>query len=325
MKSVSVIIPNFNGKNLFEKYLPFLFKALETSKLNYEIIVPDDSSKDDSIKYLEENYPEIIVLKNSTNLGFAGNCNRGIAIAKMDLIFLLNNDVKLTENYFESLLPYFEFEGTFGVMGALTTESNGKIQDGAKYPRWKGNQLNFTLNYVFKDSPQKAESLFLSGANALVDRKKIQMIGGFDEIFNPFYFEDAELGVRSWRLGWKNYFEQKAICYHEISSTIKKHNDQKKIKITARRNKFILHAIHLEGEKKSKWEKEIKWNYLYRWIKGDFTFYKALKEFRKKENEIKISKEKLEKLFAEVNHRDSLEKISEKILKSIGKSEVDLF
>lgn len=206
MKSVSVVIPNYNGRHLFEKYLPYLYAALKKSQLAFEIIVPDDASQDDSVVFLRSEYPDIQVLENKNNLGFAGNCNRGIAAAKMDLIFLLNNDVKLTENYFDHLLPYFESENTFGVMGALTTESDGTLQDGAKFPQWKGHQLNFTLNYVYKNPDLKAESLFLSGANALVDRKKIQLMGGFDEIFNPFYFEDAELGVRSWRCGWKNYY-----------------------------------------------------------------------------------------------------------------------
>lgn len=325
MKSVSVIIPNYNGRHLFEKYLPYLYAALKKSNLIYEIIVPDDASKDDSVVFLRTHYPDIQVLENKNNLGFAGNCNRGIAAAKMDLIFLLNNDVKLTENYFEHLLSYFDSEETFGVMGALTTESNGKIQDGAKFPQWKGHQLNFTLNYIYQNPTQKAESLFLSGANALVDRKKIQLLGGFDEIFNPFYFEDAELGVRSWRCGWKNYFEPRSICYHEISSTIKKHNDRRKIKITARRNKFILHAIHLEGEKKQKWKNEIRLNYLYRWMKGDFTFYTALKEFHKKEKEINRSIERLNKLFTELNHREDLEELSVNLKQRIEKHPITLF
>jgi GT2 family glycosyltransferase len=325
MKSISVIIPNYNGKALFEKYLPFLFLALEKSKLEYEIIVPDDASKDDSIKYLKENYPNIIVLENKNNLGFAGNCNRGIKAAKMDLIFLLNNDVKLTENYFESLQPYFDSNDTFGVMGALTTESNSKIQDGAKYPQWKGGQLNFTLNYIFNDPGRKAESLFLSGANALVDRKKIQMIGGFDEIFNPFYFEDAELGVRSWRLGWKNYFEPKAICYHEISSTIKKHNDLKKIKIIARRNKFILHDLHLEGIKRFQWRLGIFLNLAVRWITGDTKYYQSFKLYKNQKAMIKKSKENLAKLFSELGCKKSMQEISNSILKNIGEQKISVF
>lgn len=322
--SVSVVIPNYNGKKLLEKNLPFLFRALEFSKIDYEIIVSDDASKDDSVEYLKKNHPGIILITSDKNIGFAGNCNRGIFKANKDLVFLLNTDVTLTENYFTHLLPHFEDETVFGVMGALTTESTGELQDGAKYPQWKGAQLNFTLNYRFKNN-QPALSLFLSGANALVDRKKIQAIGGFNEIFNPFYFEDAELGVRSWRMGWKNYFEPRAVCYHEISSTIKKFNQRKKIKITARRNKFILHDLHLEGDARKKWKREILVSYLTRWLAGDFSWYGAYREYKLRYAEIEKSKMELEKLMKDSPKKITMEEVSGIILKGIGERVVEKF
>ena len=323
-KSISVIIPNYNGKKLLEKNLPFLFKALEFSTIDYEIIIPDDASKDDSVEFLKKNYPQIILIAGDKNLGFAGNCNRGIFKAGKDLIFLLNTDVKLTQNYFEHLLPYFNDETVFGVMGALTTESTGELQDGAKYPKWKGAQLNFTLNYRFKES-KPALSLFLSGANALVDRKKIQAIGGFNELFNPFYFEDAELGLRSWRMGWKNYFEPRAIGYHEISSTIKKFNQRKKIKITARRNKFILHDLHLEGNGRAKWKREILISYLTRWLTGDFSWYTALREYKMRNAEIEKSRNEMQMLMKNAAATYTMQEVSGIILEGIGEREVEEF
>ncbi len=323
-RSVSVVIPNYNGKKLLEKNMPFLFKALEFSKIEHEIIVSDDASKDDSVEYLKINHPGIILIASDKNLGFAGNCNRGIFKATKDLIFLLNTDVKLTENYFEHLLPYFNDETVFGVMGALTTESTGELQDGAKYPEWKGAQLNFTLNYRFKNN-QPALSLFLSGANALVDRKKIQANGGFNEIFNPFYFEDAELGVRSWRMGWKNYFEPRAVCYHEISSTIKKFNQRKKIKVTARRNKFILHDLHLEGNRMAKWKREILFSHLTIWLTGDFSWYSAYREYKIRREEMGKSKRELERLMKESPVNFTLEEVCEIIVRGIGEREIEVF
>jgi GT2 family glycosyltransferase len=324
MKSVSVIIPNYNGRKLLEKYLPFLYRALHYSKLNFEIIIPDDASADDSKKFISENYPDIIFIEGKVNVGFGGNTNRGISKAAKDLVFLLNSDVKLTENYFECLMPYFEDEKVFGVMGALTTESDNYLQDGAKYPKWKKNQMDFTLNYESTDK-SPALSLFLSGANALIDRKKIQMIGGFDDIFNPFYFEDSELGLRSWRLGWKNYFEPRAVCYHEISSTIKKFNQRKKIKIISRRNKWFLHAIHLEGKSKSKFLNSLRINLLYRWITRDFAYYTSWKQFRSRKNQIENSVNNLKVVSQKVNPLKSCEEVTEEILKSVKGKNIRLF
>lgn len=324
MKSVSVVIPNYNGRKLLEKYLPFLYNALHHAKIEYEIIIPDDASSDDSKKFISENYPDIIFIEGKTNLGFGGNTNRGIFKATKDLVFLLNSDVKLTENYFGFLIPYFNDENVFGVMGALTTESDQYLQDGAKYPKWKKNQIDFTLNYELADK-SPALSLFLSGANALVDRKKILMIGGFDEVFNPFYFEDAELGLRSWRLGWKNYFEPRSVCFHEISSTIKKFNQRKKIKVISRRNKWILHAIHLEGKSKARFLNSIRMNLMYRWITGDFAYYESWKQFRSKKEQIENSIGALKDVSQNLNPLLSCEKVTEEILKSVKGKNIRLF
>lgn len=87
MKSISVIIPNYNGEDLLKENLPSLYSALSTSGImEYEVIVPDDASTDGSVAFLENNYPEIIIVKNKENKGFSGNVNTGIKISTMDLI-----------------------------------------------------------------------------------------------------------------------------------------------------------------------------------------------------------------------------------------------
>lgn len=311
--SISIVIPNFNGKNLLQENLPNTIKAVNNATDDFEIIIADDCSSDDSISFIKNNYPDIKLVIGDKNVGFAGNANRGIFASSKELIFLLNTDVKLTENYFEYLLPHFKDENLFGVMGALTTENTGEIQDGAKYPKWKGAQLNFTLNYIFKKS-KPASSLFLSGANALVNREKIQFIGGFNELFNPFYFEDAELGLRTCRMGWKNLFEPKAICFHEVSSTIKSHHKKQKIKITARRNKMLLHDLHLEGSKRFWWKTEMFFNLCFRWISFKKEYYSSYIQYKKLKPSIKREK-----------YQFSTQEVVNAILKEIGNEEIKIF
>ena len=84
--SISVIIPNYNGKNLLEKNLPSVFNALKSSQISdYEVIITDDASNDDSVTYLK-NYSEnpIVLIENKQNLGFSGNVNRAIRRAQKD-------------------------------------------------------------------------------------------------------------------------------------------------------------------------------------------------------------------------------------------------
>lgn len=245
-KSISVIIPNYNGSDLLKKNLPYTYAALATSGISdYEIIVTDDASKDDSVAFLKDNYQDIRIVLNHKNLGFSGNVNSGIKIAQKDLLLILNNDVRLGENYFTTLLPYFERPDTFGVMGRIIADDSDKIQDGAKYPGYSFSAIISTKNYVCNNR-NSLYSFFLSGANALTDRKKTVLMGGFNEIFNPYYSEDADLGINAWRAGYKLYYDHRAVCRHPNSATIGKEPSDK-VKIIARRNKYILHYLHLDG------------------------------------------------------------------------------
>jgi GT2 family glycosyltransferase len=247
MPSLSVVIPNYNGKDLLEQNLPFVFDALRESAItDFEVIVADDASKDESAAFIENRYPQIVLVKNKINLGFSGNINTGIGLARKDLILLLNSDVQLSPDYFKAQLAYFEREDTFGVMGRIMSMDRKVIQDTAKYPSYRYGKIGSTKNYLKSNPNAETYSWFMSGANSLVCRRKLNLLGGFREIFNPFYCEDVDLCLRAWRLGFKIYYEHKSVCYHPNSETIKKF-PAKSVRRTAKRNQLMLHYLHLEG------------------------------------------------------------------------------
>ena len=244
--SISVVIPNYNGKELLESNLPSVHSALKSSGvLDSEIIISDDASTDSSNAFIKANYPDIILIENKINKGFAGNTNIGILKSQKDLVLILNSDVELTDGYFTYLLKYFDKPDTFGVTGRIVGLDSDRIQDGAKYPKYIYGDIASTTNYICK-TQASLYSLFLTGANALIDREKLLEIGCFDEIFTPYYGEDVDVGLRAWRLGYKCYYEHNAVCRHPNSATIKKES-VKKIKIISRRNKMYLHFIHLNN------------------------------------------------------------------------------
>ena len=80
-----------------------------------------------------------------------------------------------------------------------------------------------------------------------VDAKKLEILYGFNELFNPFYSEDQELSIRAWRLGWKCYYEHKAICRHEVSGSTKNHSAKRSVKKLYFRNRYYVHYLHLNG------------------------------------------------------------------------------
>lgn len=294
------------------------------AKLDYEIIVTDDASKDNSVTFLRERFPLVKVIESQFNQGFSTNINKGIFAAKNDLVLLLNSDVELTMEYFAPQLKYFKNEDTFGVMGRIE-DKTGKIQDAAKYPAMKGSQIIATKNFLVENLRPAIPTFFLSGANALIDRKKLMELRGFDEIFSPFYMEDVDLSLRAWRLNWRCFYEQEAVCYHATSATINAHNKRKKIKIIAKRNKFMLHAIHLSGLHRLLWQTEIAFNFLFRWIILDLAFYKSFFAFLSKHKKVEDSRKSFKGLQEKYNSKLSVLDIIKNIKAEISGFQIKIF
>jgi GT2 family glycosyltransferase len=286
MSALSVLIPNYNGAGLLEENLPYTLKALENLPLTWEIVVADDASSDASCRFLQDNYPEILLVKGEKNLGFAGNCNRGVRACKGSWILLLNSDVKLSSDYLKNLLPHTSDSSVFGLSGSIFPDGPGSIMDAGKYPGWKGTMLNTTLNFLpAPGSGTVFPSLFLSGAASLLHAEKFREIGGFQELLNPYYFEDAEIALNAWRRGWSSLFVPEAKCYHRISSTIAGTARKSAIRTVARRNKFLLHEIHLGGTRKIIWKISLLFYFLWVWFLPQSVKAQAFKEYLKRKKE----------------------------------------
>ncbi len=291
-EGISVVIPNYNGTSLLKETLPTVFNALETIQLPFEIIISDDKSTDDSVAFLRQHFPQIHVIENKINRGFSPTINAGIQAAKFPLILLLNSDVKLTPEYFIQQLHYFDKVDTFGVMGRIIGWDDEVIQDAAKYPKFAGAKIKTSGNYYYQNTSgsDKILSMYLSGANALVSREKIIALGGFDELYAPFYVEDFDLSLRAWRLGWKCYYEHHAICRHQVSVSIKSKNKSNFINYIYYRNKMFLHAIHLSGYMLFLWYIQLIPEMLIRLFTLRFYYFRSLLSFFKQRNKMLLSR-----------------------------------
>jgi GT2 family glycosyltransferase len=229
------------------EYLPFTLTAIQNAEVLFEVIIVDDSSNDDSVEFVKSHYPDVTLIVNPQNKGFSYTCNRGIEAARHDLIFLLNSDVKLNPDYFDAQWKYFEHADTFGVMGRIIDMEGDHIQDAARMPGFNGFKLKTAFFYYTDNPDDRLFTLYLSGANALVDAAKVKAAGGFNELFSPFYSEDMELSLRAWRLGWKCYYEHRSVCRHRVSASTRNYKTAKWVKYIYNRNRFYVHAIHLDG------------------------------------------------------------------------------
>ena len=296
-RNVSIIIPNYNGAGLLEQYLPYTFAAADHAGLNYEVLVVDDASTDESVAFLTASYPEITLIKNTFNRGFSFSCNEGMKAARHELLLFLNSDVKLSLTYFEKQLQYFEQDDTFGVMGRIMSMDEQRMEDTARFPNFLGYRIKASNFFYSNENHPFIPTTYLSGANALVDAKKMKSIGGFDQIFSPFYAEDLDLGLRAWRLGWKCYYEHQSVCFHQVSTTTKNHCSKNWVKQIYYRNRFLVHAIHLEGISFWMWYLHVLFlEVTPKLLIGKFWIWKSFRQFLNQSKEIHQSKYQLNQL-----------------------------
>lgn len=237
-KKISVIIPNYNGKNLLTSNLPQVLKTCP----NCEVIVVDDGSTDGSVEFLRQNFPTIKLIVASKNQGFVKSVNRGVQVAKGELVLLLNSDVYPHANFLKPLLRYFDkaqdrHNQVFAVAIADESHEGDKIvvrgKGGATFKR--GFVNHFAANVV------PGETLWVSGGSGLFDRQKFASLGGFDPVFAPFYWEDIDLCWRAQKKDWRCLFEPESrVDHYHLEGAIKKTYSDYFVKKVAYKNQFIF-------------------------------------------------------------------------------------
>lgn len=316
-KSISVIIPNYNGVELLPNILPNLYAALDFYGAHHEVIIVDDRSSDLSVAYIRKNYPRVLLMENDYNIGFSASVNEGLKAATCDLVFILNSDVKLERDYFVHQIKYFRREDTFGVNGTIINWHDDDLQGGGKILSRQGFKIKSNTNYYLNAKRANFNkpfySMFLTGTNALVDRKKMLEIGGFTPLFSPYYVEDVELSIRAWRLGWKCYYEPKSLCRHELSVTIKKHQRKKYIYTINARNKLCLHALHLEGGNLVGWWCQTSCELLFRILTFNFSYVRAFAAFLGNYKELLRAKNQFKGIMEQKNQHIGVFKLFERL------------
>jgi len=225
---ISVSIVNLNG----EKYLKECLSSLK--ELNYpqdklEVIVVDNGSTDKSLNILKQDYPQVSVIKNSKNMGFAYANNQAAEAAKGEYIAFLNNDTRVDKNWLIELLKPIYRNKDIVTSGSKVLSIDGKKIDfvgGMINFEGKGFQIDYGTP-VEKDTYNIYAFLpFVNGGAMLVDKKVFLDVGGFDQDFFAYY-EDVDLGWRLWVLGYKVIFAPKSIVYHHHHGTSRTFSEDK--------------------------------------------------------------------------------------------------
>ena len=213
LPKISVIIVNYNGKTLLEKCLESLFKV---NYDNFEVILVDNNSTDETIEFVTKNYPSVIVIKLDSNKGFAEPNNIGSKIAKGDHLLFLNNDTIVTPDFISELVKAIENDPKIAICQSLLLKPDGSIDSSGDFI----DKLGVVYNSITK-TDEIREISSARGASMLVRSSVFKKLGGFDEKFFVS-FEDVDLGWRAWILGYRVILIPTSIVYHYGGTTIEK-------------------------------------------------------------------------------------------------------
>ncbi len=239
MPKVTVIIPNYNG----EAYIADCLRSLsEQTFRDFEILIIDNASKDESPAFIREHYPEITLVELDQNYGFSRAVNEGIKRTRSEFLILLNNDTVCDPHFVEAL--YEEIVGrekTFSVAAKMLQMYHPEKIDGA-------GDLYCAFGWAFargKDRSAKrydhAGRVFSACAGAAIYRRALfEEIGYFDE-FHFTYLEDVDVGYRARIMGYENRYTPKAVVYHAGSGATGSRYNSFKVRIAARNSWYVIY------------------------------------------------------------------------------------
>ena len=232
MKPIDIVIVNYNSTDHLLNCLMSIRDVLSGTPARIHI---QDNGSVDGVDRVEALFPEVILTKNTRNLGFAKAVNRGMAQGVAPYLLILNPDTVVSGGFFESVLAYMEENPDTGILGPKIRNRDGSVQGSARAfptPLTALFGRNSILSRFFPGNPITRKNLltadsdgvspmdvdWVSGASIIVRRKAVEDVGPLDERFF-MYWEDADWCRRMWQKGWKVVYFPRAEVAHYVGAS----------------------------------------------------------------------------------------------------------
>ena len=223
---LSVVVICWNDLKVIKECLDSIYR--ETSSIPFEVIVSDNGSEDSSLSYIREHFPQVRIVENGANIGFARGNNAGIDVARGDYVLILNPDTIILDRALEKLIAYADHHPEGGAFGCRVLNPDRSFQNPARplptlsgalisglNVRWLGklsDLLESDIYYDWTGETERAVGL-QSGCCVLVRRDLLERLRGFDERFF-YHYEETDLCCRIWKSGSQILFYPGAEIIH---------------------------------------------------------------------------------------------------------------
>ena len=232
MKKIAVVILNWNGAKLLEQFLPSVVAYSEEAK----IYVADNASTDNSIEVIKTKFPQVTILQNDGNFGFANGYNVALQLVEEDYYALVNSDVEVTENWLAPILSIFDSEPNIGIIQPKILDYKNKAYfeyagaaggfiDQFGYPYCRGRIFD-TIEIDNGQYDDECEIFWASGACLFIRKDIYRTLNGFDGDFFA-HQEEIDLCWRAFNLGYKAKYTPKSKVYHVGGATLNESNPRK--------------------------------------------------------------------------------------------------
>lgn len=241
---IAIVILNWNGKALLEKFLP----SVVTHSEGAEIYVADNASTDDSVLYIKQSFPKVKIIQNNSNGGYAKGYNDALKHVEADIFCLLNSDINVTPNWLTPIRTEFEANDETSIVQPKILDYNNKSH--FEYAGAAGGFIDkygyaYCRGRVFdtleKDSGQYNDTtsiFWASGACFFIRKSAFEALSGFDEHYFA-HFEEIDLCWRAYNSGFKTKYVGTSTVYHVGGATLSA-VDPKKTYLNFRNNLFTI-------------------------------------------------------------------------------------
>jgi len=209
----SVVIPVWNGASVILDCLQALYTHCQEHL--FEVICVDNASHDQSVEQISSAFPQVRLLPQPVNLGFAGGVNAGIDAAQGNVLILLNQDCVVESGWISALSQALLTHPQYGILGSAIYHPDGSL-DHAGAAIHRPDAMGIHLTKSDCDETQQAE--YVTGAALALRRSTWETVGRFDEGFYPAYYEDADYCYRARHLGIETAWDPKAHVRHQFSN-----------------------------------------------------------------------------------------------------------
>ncbi|MEW6071919.1 MAG: glycosyltransferase family 2 protein [Planctomycetota bacterium] len=244
-RPVSIVLPSLGTRELLAQNLPALLAETARRAAGDEVIVVDDTGRDELSAWMAGAFPSVLVAARPENGGFARALLTGVQRARHEIVFSMNTDVRVRPGFLEPLVAHLADEAVAAAVPRVLLDGDEtRIESLTEMVLSTGRLSIHMIGFDPADERRPAEAVpvaFAVGGTCLLRRAELLAAGGFDPLYEPFYWEDVDYCWAVWRRGGRIVYEPAAVVEHHHRGTIGAVVPKDVVRAAIEKNTLLFH------------------------------------------------------------------------------------